>query len=105
MLQRELHKEKPWGRWRPVRFKTQRTVWPVCKERGRMKGEEVARGPTVQALYQARLRTLLFSLRLFCFLATILGMGRRDGSEGCQVEGGQVESGVSDSGGDYGGSL
>ena len=54
-----------------------------------MKGEEVARGPTVQALYQARLRTLLFSLRLFCFLATILGMGRRDGSEGCQVEGGQ----------------
>ena len=45
VLQRELHKEKPWGRWRPVRFKTQRTVWPVCKERGRMKGEEVARGP------------------------------------------------------------
>ena len=28
-----------------------------------MKGEEVARGPIVQALYQARLRTLLFSLR------------------------------------------
>lgn len=45
-----------------------------------MKGEEVARGPTVQALYQARLRTLLFSLR-GCFAFWPLSWGWAGGMD------------------------
>ena len=71
-------------------------------EFGRMKGEEVARGPIVQALYQARLRTLLFSLRgCFAFWPPSWEWAGGMDQKGARWK----ESGVLDSGGDHGGSL
>lgn len=85
-----------------LHLKTQKPVWPVCKETGRMKGEEAARGPIVQALYQARLRTLLFSLRgCFAFWPPSWEWAGGMDQKGTRWK----ESGVLDSGGDHGGSL